>query len=133
MDWPAEYGGRGASFVEQIVFYEEMSRAGRPAAQPRRPVHARPDADRHGTRAAGAAPAPILTAEDIWCQGFSEPNAGSDLAKLQTRAVLDGDHFVVNGQKVWTSMAHVADWGFVLVRTDATGPSTRASRSSWST
>src|ERR1700674_5437726 len=73
----------------------------------------------HGTAAQKARHlGKILNADEICCQGYSEPNAGSDLANLQTRAVLDGDSYVINGQKVWTSMAHVADWGFFLVRTD---------------
>jgi alkylation response protein AidB-like acyl-CoA dehydrogenase len=120
MDWPAEYGGRGASLVEQIIFYEEMSRAQAPQPLNRSGLSMLgPTLMRHGTMAQRARHLDrILTAEEIWCQGFSEPNAGSDLANLQTRAVLDGDHYVINGQKVWTSMGHVADWGFFLVRTD---------------
>jgi len=120
IDWPREYGGRGASIMEQIILYEEMSRAQAPQPVnrgglsmlgPTLMTHGTPpQRERHLTK--------ILTAEEIWCQGFSEPNAGSDLANLQTRAVLDGDHYVINGQKVWTSMAHVAEWGFFLVRTD---------------
>jgi alkylation response protein AidB-like acyl-CoA dehydrogenase len=120
IDWPREYGGRGASIMEQVIFYEEMSRAEAPPPVnrgglsmlgPTLMTHGTPaQRQRHLTK--------ILTAEEIWCQGFSEPNAGSDLANLQTRAVLDGDHYVINGQKVWTSMAHVAEWGFFLVRTN---------------
>jgi alkylation response protein AidB-like acyl-CoA dehydrogenase len=123
MDWPTEYGGRGASIVEQIIFYEEMSRAEAPQPLNRSGLSMLgPTIMRHGTPAQRERHlAKILTAEEIWCQGFSEPNAGSDLANLQTRAVLDGDHYVINGQKVWTSMAHVAEWGFFLVRTDASG------------
>ena len=123
MDWPTEYGGRGASIVEQIIFYEEMSRAEAPQPLNRSGLSMLgPTIMRHGTPAQRERHlAKILTAEEIWCQGFSEPNAGSDLANLQTRAVLDGDHYVIDGQKVWTSMAHVAEWGFFLVRTDASG------------
>jgi alkylation response protein AidB-like acyl-CoA dehydrogenase len=120
MDWPAEYGGRGASLVEQVMFYEEMSRAQAPQPLNRSGLSMLgPTLMKHGTAAQKARHLnKILTAEEIWCQGFSEPNAGSDLANLQTRAVLDGDWYVLNGQKVWTSMAHVSDWGFFLVRTD---------------
>jgi len=124
MDWPAEYGGRGASLVEQVIFYEEMSRAQAPQPLNRSGLSMLgPTLMKHGTPAQRARHLDrILTAEEIWCQGFSEPNAGSDLANLQTRAVLDGDHYVINGQKVWTSMGHVADWGFFLVRTDPAAP-----------
>lgn len=124
IDWPAEYGGRGASIMEQIILYEEMSRAQSPQPINRGGLSMLgPTLMRHGTPAQRAKHLDrILTAEDIWCQGFSEPNAGSDLANLQTRAVLDGDCYVLNGQKVWTSMAHVSEWGFFLVRTDPTAP-----------
>ncbi len=124
VDWPAEYGGRGASIMEQIILYEEMSRAESPQPVNRGGLSMLgPTLMAHGTPAQRAAHlSKILTGEEIWCQGFSEPNAGSDLANLQTRAVLDGDWYLVDGQKVWTSMAHVADWGFFLVRTDPNVP-----------
>ena len=124
IDWPVELGGRGASLVEQIILYEEMSRAQAPQPINRGGLSMLgPTLMKHGTATQQAQHlARILTAEEIWCQGFSEPNAGSDLANLQTRAVLDGDHYVLNGQKVWTSMAHVSDWGFFLVRTDPAAP-----------
>ena len=120
MEWPREFGGRGASIVEMIILYQEMARAESPQLVNRGGVSMLgPTLMKYGTPAQRARFLPkILTAEELWCQGFSEPNAGSDLANLQTRAVLEGDYFVVNGQKVWTSMGHVADWCFLLVRTD---------------
>src|ERR1700693_4381323 len=120
MEWPREFGGRGASIVEMIILYQEMARAESPQLVNRGGVSMLgPTLMKYGTPTQRTRFLPkILTAEELWCQGFSEPNAGSDLANLQTRAVLDGDHFVVNGQKVWTSMGHVADWCFLLVRTD---------------
>jgi alkylation response protein AidB-like acyl-CoA dehydrogenase len=120
IDWPRAYGGRGASIMEQVILYEEMSRAEAPQPVNRGGLSMLgPTLMKHGTPAQRERHlAKILNAEEIWCQGFSEPNAGSDLANLQTRAALDGEFYVINGQKVWTSMAHVADWGFFLVRTD---------------
>ena len=127
MDWPREFGGRGASIVEMVILYQEMARAESPQFVNRGGISMLgPTLMKHGTPAQQTRFLPkILTAEEVWCQGFSEPNAGSDLANLQTRAVRDDGHFVVNGQKVWTSMAHVADWCFLLVRTDPTAPKHR--------
>ncbi len=120
IDWPREYGGRGATQVERMIFNEEMIAAGAPPGVntiglamvgPAVMVHGTPDQKKRWLR-------PILAADEIWCQGFSEPGAGSDLANLSTRAVLDGEHFVVNGQKVWTSNAHRSKYCILLVRTD---------------
>src|SRR5712691_5042005 len=120
IDWPREFGGRGASLIDVIILYQEMARAESPQIVNRGGVSMLgPTLMKHGTPAQQTRfLSKILSADEMWCQGFSEPNAGSDLANLQTRAVRDGDDFVVNGQKVWTSMAHVADWCFLLVRTD---------------
>jgi alkylation response protein AidB-like acyl-CoA dehydrogenase len=122
MDWPVEFGGKGATIVDQLILFQEMARAESPQFVNRGGLSMLgPTLMKHGTPAQQKRFLNnILTADEMWCQGFSEPNAGSDLANLQTRAVRDGDHFVVNGQKVWTSMAHVADWCFLLVRTDPT-------------
>ena len=121
MDWPVEFGGKGATLVDQLILFQEMARAESPQFVNRGGLSMLgPTLMKHGTPAQQKRFLNnILTADEMWCQGFSEPNAGSDLANLQTRAVRDGDHFVVNGQKVWTSMAHVADWCFLLVRTDS--------------
>ncbi len=124
ISWPKEYGGRGAALIEQAVFQEEWARA---EAPPLINVLGLsligPTIIAVGTEAQKKRFLPkILSAEEIWCQGFSEPNAGSDVASLSTKATLDGDHFVVNGQKIWTSLAHVSDWCLLLVRTDLNAP-----------
>src|SRR6266436_1762841 len=122
--WPKEYGGRGASVIEQVVFNEELARAGAPAGVNMNGITLLGPTLMHwGTEEQKKRYLPkILPAEEIWCQGYSEPGSGSDLASLQTRAVEDGDHFVVNGQKVWTSQAQYSDWCFLLVRTDPNAP-----------
>jgi alkylation response protein AidB-like acyl-CoA dehydrogenase len=125
INWPAEYGGRGASPTEHLIFLEETERAGAPYVGVNFVglLHAGPTLIAEGTPEQKARHLPkILSGQEVWCQGFSEPGAGSDLASLQTRAVRDGDHYVVNGQKIWTSFAHVADFGELLVRTDPVAP-----------
>ena len=122
--WPREYGGQGLTFVEEMILHEQM------ALQKAPPIlnilgvgMAGPTIIAYGTEEQKKRyPAKILSCEEIWCQGYSEPNSGSDLASLQTRAVKDGEHYVVNGQKVWTSLAHVADWMMLLARTDPDAP-----------
>ncbi len=122
--WPKAYGGRGLSFMEEMILQEEM------ALQKAPPVlnilaigMAGPTIIAYGTEEQKQRyPARMLSCEEIWCQGYSEPNAGSDLASLQTRAVKDGEHYVINGQKVWTSLAHMSDWMMLLARTDPDVP-----------
>jgi alkylation response protein AidB-like acyl-CoA dehydrogenase len=124
VSWPKEYGGRGASLMQQAIFWEEMARAeAPPMANALGLGLIGPTIIACGTEEQKKRFIPkILSAEEIWCQGFSEPNAGSDLASLQTEARLDGDHYVVNGQKVWTSYGWVGDWCELVVRTDANAP-----------
>ena len=120
VDWPAEHGGRGASPTEQLIFLEETAAARAPyvGANFVGLLHAGPTLIMEGSAAQRAAHLPrILRGDEVWCQGFSEPDAGSDLASLRTRAVRDGDDYVVNGRKLWTSMAQVADYCELLVRT----------------
>src|ERR1700746_261162 len=124
VSWPAEYGGRGATLMQQAIFWEEMARLeAPPMANALGLGLIGPTIIAYGTGAQKKRFIPkILSAEEIWCQGFSEPNAGSDLAALQTEARLEDGHYIVNGQKVWTSYGWVGDWCELVVRTDPTAP-----------
>jgi alkylation response protein AidB-like acyl-CoA dehydrogenase len=120
LGWPAEYGGRGAPLAQQVIFHEEYARAGAPARisivgeellGPTLIAFGTPDQKKRFLP-------PIKAVTELWCQGYSEPGAGSDLAAIATRADRDADDWVITGQKVWTSLAHLSDWCFVLARTE---------------
>ncbi len=124
--WPKEYGGLGMSLWDQVVFNEEMGYARAPIVNTAAVGYLGPTVILYGTDEQKKQHLPGITSGDvIWCQGYSEPNSGSDLASLQTRAVKDGDDFIVNGQKIWTSQAHYADWMFLIARTDPDAPKHR--------
>ncbi|QNE75710.1 acyl-CoA dehydrogenase [Streptomyces finlayi] len=128
LHWPVDAGGQGATPTRQLIFLEETEKAGAPyvGANFVGLLHAGPTVAAEGTAEQRARwLPPVLRGEEIWCQGFSEPEAGSDLAALRTRAVRDGSHYVVSGQKIWTSHAEVADWCELLVRTDPRAPKHR--------
>ena len=124
ISWPKEYGGRGATLIQQAIFHEEMALADAPhligtiglslVGPTIIAMGTAEQKERYLSK--------ILSGEEIWCQGFSEPNAGSDLAALGTKAVRDGDDFLINGQKIWTSFAQIGDWCLLLVRTDFEAP-----------
>jgi len=123
LGWPQEYGGLGASHMMQVIYNEEMTYARAPTQLGVGPDRVGPTILLYGTDDQRRDFVPgIANAEDVWCQGFSEPGAGSDLASLQTRADADGDYFVINGQKIWTSLAHKADYCILLARTDQDAP-----------
>lgn len=124
ISWPRAFGGRGATLMQQAIFQEELALADAPhligtiGLSLVGPTIIAMGTDEQKARYLSK----ILSGEEIWCQGFSEPNAGSDLAAVSTRAIRDGDDFIVNGQKIWTSFAHIGDWCLLLVRTDVEAP-----------
>jgi len=126
--WPKECGGRGATLMQQVIYHEEYARAGGPG----RVGHIGENLLGPTIIAFGTEEQkrrflpPIVKGEEIWCQGYSEPNAGSDLANVQTKAVLEGNEWVITGQKIWTSGAQWSDWCFVIARTEANAPSHQA-------
>ncbi|MFG2337460.1 acyl-CoA dehydrogenase [Streptomyces yangpuensis] len=128
LHWPVDAGGRGATPTQHLIFLEETERAGAPyvGANFVGLLHAGPTIAAEGTAGQRARwLPPVLRGDEVWCQGFSEPDAGSDLASLRTRAVRDGDDYVITGSKIWTSHAEVADWCELLVRTDPGAPKHR--------
>ena len=124
ISWPKEYGGRGATLTQQIIYNEELAKVNSPMLVNGLGIMlVGPTIIHWGTEEQKKKHIPkILSADELWCQGYSEPGAGSDVASLQTRAVEEGDYFIVNGQKVWTSDAHHADMCILLVRTDPEAP-----------
>ncbi|MFE2170668.1 acyl-CoA dehydrogenase [Streptomyces sp. NPDC059447] len=128
LHWPVDAGGRGATPTQHLIYLEETERAGAPyvGANFVGLLHAGPTIAAEGTAEQRARwLPPVLRGDEVWCQGFSEPDAGSDLASLRTRAVRDGDDYVITGSKIWTSHAEVADWCELLVRTDPAAPKHR--------
>ena len=124
--WPREYGGAGLTAMEQFIFNEEMAKTRAPEVGGIGMNMVGPTLIRHGSDQQKDAHLPRITSNrSIWCQGYSEPGAGSDLASLQTRAVRDGDEYVLNGQKVWNTVGHKADWMLLLARTDPEAPKHR--------
>jgi alkylation response protein AidB-like acyl-CoA dehydrogenase len=123
-NWPKEFGGPGWTPTQKYIFEMEMARAGAPTTSPFGPKMCAPVIMRYGSdeQKSKYLP-PMLNSDVLWCQGYSEPGSGSDLASLRTRAVREGDHYVVNGQKTWTTLAQTADWIFCLVRTSTEGKS----------
>ena len=124
--WPKEYGGLEMSHWDQVIYNEAMGYARAPIVNTAAVGYLGPTIILYGSDEQKQQHLPGITSGDVvWCQGYSEPNSGSDLASLQTRAVQDGDEFIINGQKIWTSQAHYADWMFVLARTDPDAPKHR--------